>query len=69
MSNDTIPEKPENTGPNSVGLKRRDLLLRGSSLVAASALAAAGATSFAQAQQPTPVPAPAPAGQRPNIVA
>jgi arylsulfatase len=48
------------------GLKRRDLLLSGSSLVAASALSAIGLTSSAQAQQPTP--SPAPAGQRPNIV-
>src|SRR6202163_2918106 len=48
------------------GMKRRDLLLSGSSLVAASALSAVGLTSSAQAQQPTP--APAAAGQRPNIV-
>lgn len=69
MSNDRIPEKPEmSTGPNGVRLKRRDLLLSGSSLVAASALSAVGATSFAQAQQPTPAPLPAPAAQRPNIV-
>jgi len=46
------------------GMKRRDLLLSGSSLVAASALSAVGLTSSAQAQQPTP----ATAGQRPNIV-
>src|SRR5712671_1690653 len=48
------------------GMKRRDLLLSGSSLVAASALSTVGLTSSAQAQQPTP--APATAGQRPNIV-
>ena len=54
------------TKPVGGGLKRRDLLLSGSSLVAASALSAAGLTSPAQAQQPTP--APAAAGQRPNIV-
>jgi hypothetical protein len=47
-------------------LKRRDLLLSGSSLVAASALSAVGLTSPAQVQQPAT--APAPAGQRPNIV-
>jgi arylsulfatase A-like enzyme len=65
MSNDKIPEKPEmSTGPVGGGLKRRDLLLSGSSLVAASALSAVGLTSAAQAQQP----ATAPAGQRPNIV-
>ncbi len=65
MSNDRIPEKPEmSTGPIGGGLKRRDLLLSGSALVAASALSAVGLTSPAQAQQPMP----APAGQRPNIV-
>src|SRR6202521_5140378 len=64
MSTDKVPET--NTGPTSAGLKRRDLLLSGSSLVAASALSAFGLTSPAQAQQPaTPS---APAGQRPNIV-
>src|SRR5437868_14952072 len=66
MSNDRIPEKPEmNTGPIGAGLKRRDLLLSGSSLVAASALSAVGLTSPAHAQQAA---APAAAGQRPNIV-
>ena len=65
MSNDKIPEKPEmSTGPIGGGLKRRDLLLSGSSLVAASALSAVGLTSPAQAQQA----AAPPAGQRPNIV-
>src|SRR5437867_7200690 len=67
MSNDKISEKPESsTAPTGGGLKRRDLLLSGSSLVAASAISAIGLTSSAQAQQPTP--SPAPAGQRPNIV-
>jgi arylsulfatase len=67
MSNDRTPEKPEmSTGQIGGGLKRRDLLLSGSSLVAASALSAVGLTSSAQAQQPTPTPATA--GQRPNIV-
>ncbi|WP_354096101.1 sulfatase-like hydrolase/transferase [Bradyrhizobium sp. RT10b] len=47
-------------------MKRRDLLLSGSSLVAASALSAVGLTTPAQAQQPAP--APATGGQRPNIV-
>ena len=54
------------TPQSGSGMKRRDLLLSGSSLVAASALSAVGLTSSAQAQQPTP--SPAPAGQRPNIV-
>jgi arylsulfatase len=67
MSNDKIPEKPEiGTAPTGAGLKRRDLLLSGSSLVAASALSAVGLTSSAQAQQPAT--APAAAGRRPNIV-
>lgn len=67
MSNDRIPAEPnKETGPSSAGLKRRDLLLSGSSIVAASALSAVGAIGFAQAQQPAP--ASAPAGQRPNIV-
>src|SRR6202163_2767387 len=66
MSNDKIPEKFEiGTEPTSAGLKRRDLLLSGSSLVAASAFSAVGLTSSAQAQQPA---TPAAAGQRPNIV-
>jgi arylsulfatase A-like enzyme len=67
MSNDKIPEQPDTgKGSSGAGLKRRDLLLSGSSLVAAAALAAVAPTSPAQAQQPTP--APAPAGQKPNIV-
>ena len=69
MSNDKIPEKPEmSTKPTGGGLKRRDLLLSGSSLVAASALSAVGLTSAAQAQQPAATPAAPQAGQRPNIV-
>src|SRR5260221_7042395 len=67
MSNDKIPENSETgTEPARGGLKRRDLLLSGGSLVAASAPSAAGLTSSAQAQQPAT--APAAAGQRPNIV-
>jgi len=64
MSKDKDPGKSETAmGPTGEGLKRRDLLLSGSSLVAASALSAIGLTDPAQAQQP-----PAPAGQRPNIL-
>src|SRR3982074_591200 len=48
------------------GMKRRDLLLSGSSLLAASALSAIGLTSPAQAQQPAT--APSPAGPKPNTV-
>src|SRR5437879_6374885 len=66
MSNDKISEKPESSTAPTAGLKRRDLLLSGSSLVAASAISAIGLTSSAQAQQPTP--SPAAAGQRPNVV-
>jgi arylsulfatase A-like enzyme len=71
MSNqgDGLPsDTPSISSPDKTraGLKRRDLLLSGSSLVAASALSAVGLTSPAQAQQPAT--APATAGQRPNIV-
>jgi arylsulfatase A-like enzyme len=67
MSNDKIPKNPEtSTEPTNAGLKRRDLLLSGTSLVAASALSAVGLTSPAQAQQQPA--APAPAGKRPNIL-
>jgi arylsulfatase A-like enzyme len=67
MNKDEIPSKPEtSTERGSAGLKRRDLLLSGSSLVAASALAAVGLTTSAQAQQPATTPATA--GQKPNIV-
>jgi arylsulfatase len=67
MSNDKDAGKSGTSkNPVSEGLKRRDLLLSGSSLVAATALTAIGLTSPAQAQQPAT--APAPAGQRPNIV-
>jgi arylsulfatase len=58
---------PDHTSKNGGGMKRRDLLLSGSSLVAASALAATGLTTTAQAQQQQQ-PAPAPAGRRPNIL-
>src|SRR5258707_8195211 len=69
MDNRKTSEKPETaTEPTSAGLKRRDLLLSGSSLVAASALAAVGLPSPAQAQQPTTAQPPATAGQKPNIV-
>src|SRR6185312_8165602 len=67
MSNKLPPGDSHDATPQSGdGMKRRDLLLSGSSLVAASALAAVGITTPAQAQQPTPTPATA--GQRPNIV-
>ena len=57
MINDQNPEKPDTgTRQTSPGLKRRDLLLSGSSLVAASALSAVGLTSSAEAQQPAAAP-------------
>jgi arylsulfatase len=66
MSDDKVRGKSGNDNVrNGGGLKRRDLLLSGSSLVAASALSTVGLTTPAQAQQPAPTP---PAGQRPNIV-
>lgn len=54
MSNDQKRDKPEDgRTQNSAGLKRRDLLLSGSSLLAASVLSSALTTS-AQAQQAPP---------------
>jgi arylsulfatase A-like enzyme len=50
---------------NGNGLKRRDLLLSGSSLLAASGLAQTGLTRSAQAQQPA---SGQPVGWRPNIL-
>ena len=66
MSNDAVNGKStDGITPNSEGLKRRDLLLSGTSLMAASTLFGAASTTAAQAQQPAPTP---PAGQQPNIV-
>jgi len=53
--------------PNGGTIKRRDLLLSGTSLMAASALAATGLTPAARSQQQPP-PVPAHAGRRPNIL-
>jgi len=50
---------------NGEGLKRRDLLLSGSSLLAASALTQAGLTNSARAQ---PAPAQLAGGRKPNIL-
>ncbi len=66
MSKDQRPGKSENgVTPNGEGLKRRDLLLSGTSLVAASALLGASAAPLqtAQAQQQA-----APSGKPPNIL-
>jgi arylsulfatase A-like enzyme len=67
MSQDEVRGEPEDgITQNGEGLKRRDLLLSGTSLLlAASALSGTGFATPAQAQQPTPTP---PTGQRPNIV-
>src|SRR5436190_12438076 len=63
MSKDQKREKSDNgITQSSDGLKRRDLLLSSTSMLAASAMLGAGFAT-AQAQQPAP-----PAGQRPNIV-
>jgi arylsulfatase A-like enzyme len=66
MSKDPVRGKFEDgITQNFEGLKRRDLLLSGTSLLAASALATAGLLSQAQAQQQAPA---APGARRPNIV-
>jgi arylsulfatase len=66
MSEEQIRRGAENgVSPNTEGLKRRDLLLSGTSLMAASALLGAGIATPAQAQQPAPTPA---TGKPPNIV-
>jgi arylsulfatase A-like enzyme len=61
-NNKSLKNSETSTEPTSAGLKRRDVLLSGSSLLAASVLSSAGLTTSAQAQ-----PAPPP-GTRPNIL-
>ena len=64
MSEDQVGGKSDDgVKQGGGGLKRRDLLLSGTSLFAASALSGAGLPTPAQAQQ-----RPARTGQRPNIV-
>ena len=66
MSKDQgLAKSEDGTALNREGLKRRDLLLSGTSLVAASALAGSGFAAPAHAQQPAATP---PAGKPPNIV-
>ena len=60
-----LAKSEDGTALNREGLKRRDLLLSGTSLVAASALAGSGFAAPAHAQQPAATP---PAGKPPNIV-
>ena len=68
MSSDPSRGKPpDSTSPTGAGLKRRDLILSGSSLIAASALMTAGVTTPARAQQ-SQQQAPAPSGRAPNIL-
>src|SRR5215510_4457915 len=66
MSSDHSQDKLPNgsSQKDGKGLKRRDLLLSGSSVLAASALAAGGLPSSAQAQQQSAQAS----AQRPNIV-
>jgi arylsulfatase A-like enzyme len=61
MTGKQLPQNSRTGTRFGAGMNRRDLLLSGSSLAAASALAATSLTTEAQAQQ-------RPAGQRPNIV-
>jgi arylsulfatase A-like enzyme len=66
MIRDKEREKSEDgSTENNEGLKRRDLLLSGTSLMAASALTGAGFATPAQAQQPARTP---PTGQQPNVI-
>lgn len=67
MANSSHDKPQDATSHKRGGLKRRDLLLRGGSLAAASALSATGLARTAQAQQKAPAQAPRP-GQRPNIL-
>ena len=65
---DRSHDKPKDTAQHKgEGMKRRDLLLSGGSLAAASALAATGIARTAQAQQQAPAQA-ARSGQKPNIL-
>jgi hypothetical protein len=66
MTEDSMRGKSEDgITKTSDGLKRRDLLLSGTSLVAASALLGASFATSAQAQLPTRTP---PTGKQPNIL-
>lgn len=65
MRNRTVGKSEDGIMQNSQGFKRRDLLLSGTSLVAASALLGAGVATSAQAQQPKSMP---PTGKLPNVL-
>ena len=69
MSTDSRNKPRDNTQQDGEGLKRRDILLSGSSLLAASAMSATGLATTAQAQQQVQTPAARSGGQRPpNIL-
>ena len=66
MSKDQMRGRSENgITQNSEGLKRRDLLLSGTLMFAASALLSAGFATSAEAQQTAATP---PTGKQPNIL-
>src|SRR5262245_42805788 len=67
MSQRQSLDKSPRTSTKGVGVNRRELLLAGCSLTAASALVTTGLTTKAQAQQ-LQQPAPAPAVRKPNIL-
>jgi hypothetical protein len=60
MSDDPHKTSDQNPSQTGLGLKRRDLLLSGASLLTASALGATGDVNTAQAEQAAPVSTPAP---------
>jgi arylsulfatase len=69
MSKDDADQKSGQKTSQSGGLKRRDLLLSGSAIVAASALGAGGLIGVAQAQQAQPgATAAKSASGQPNII-
>ncbi len=78
MSKDTSHHKPANGGQQEDGLSRRDMLLTGTSVLAASGLTSSSLTSPAEAQQkkraapaqpkPATQPARTPSGEKPNIL-
>ena len=71
MSNSQHDKPNDTEHRKGEGVDRRDVLLTGATLVAASALSGQGLTREAQAQQAQAQPVPAPGlrpGQRPNIL-
>jgi arylsulfatase A-like enzyme len=60
---DSLPRRGPGQNPNGCGLSRRNLLLSGTTLAAASALASVAPVRSAQAQAQ-----PAASGQRPNVL-